>query len=49
MPLPKLVPGSQQVNLQETAFSVDALGRCVCSTNVLQAALSMTIHRTIGA
>jgi len=32
MPLPKLVAGSPQVPVQDTAFSIDALGRFVCST-----------------
>ena len=32
MPLPKLVPADEQVLVQETAFSVDALARHVCST-----------------
>ena len=32
MPLPKLNPGSSQVDFQHTAFSIDALGRFVCST-----------------
>lgn len=32
MPLPQLLPGMPQVDVQETAFSVDALGRYVCST-----------------
>jgi hypothetical protein len=32
MALPKLVPTNQPVNLQDTAFSVDALGRFICST-----------------
>ena len=32
MPLPQLFPGAPQVDVQQTAFSVDALGRYVCST-----------------
>lgn len=32
MPLPQLVPTGPQVNLQDTSFSVDALGRFLCST-----------------
>jgi hypothetical protein len=32
MPLPKLIPGGQQVQVQETSFSVDVMGRHVCST-----------------
>ena len=32
MPLPQLFPGFPQVDVQQTAFSVDALGRYVCST-----------------
>ena len=32
MPLPKLIPTADQVPVQETAFSVDALGRHLCST-----------------
>lgn len=32
MPLPKLVPIDQLVSVQETRFSVDALGRFLCST-----------------
>jgi choline dehydrogenase-like flavoprotein len=32
MPLPKLVPTATDVLVQETAFSVDVLGRHVCST-----------------
>jgi choline dehydrogenase-like flavoprotein len=32
MPLPKLVPIDQPVSVQETRFSVDALGRFLCST-----------------
>lgn len=32
MPLPQLVPGHQQVDVQHTAFTVDALGRHLCST-----------------
>jgi hypothetical protein len=32
MPLPVLVPGPMPVPVQETTFSIDALGRFVCST-----------------
>lgn len=32
MPLPKLVPAIPQVQVQETSFSIDALGRFICST-----------------
>ena len=32
MPLPRLVPGSAQVDVQETSLALDALGRYVCST-----------------
>ena len=32
MALPQLVPGPRSVDLQETAFSVDAVGRFLCST-----------------
>jgi hypothetical protein len=32
MPLPQLFPGLPQVDVQLTAFSVDAVGRYVCST-----------------
>ena len=32
MPLPRLLPGVQQVQVQETAFTTDALGRFTCST-----------------
>jgi hypothetical protein len=32
MALPKLVPGAQQVQVQDTTFSTDALGRHLCST-----------------
>ena len=32
MALPDLIPASGQVNVQQTTFSVDALGRYVCST-----------------
>ena len=32
MPLPNLVPASGQVPVQNTTFSVDALGRYICST-----------------
>jgi choline dehydrogenase-like flavoprotein len=32
MPLPVLNPGASTVNFQNTSFSIDALGRLVCST-----------------
>ena len=32
MPLPQLFPGFPQVDVQQTAFSLDAVGRYVCST-----------------
>jgi hypothetical protein len=32
MALPKLVPATQQVQVQDTTFSTDALGRHICST-----------------
>ena len=32
MPLPRLLPAPQQVQVQETAFTTDALGRFICST-----------------
>ena len=32
MPLPNLIPAGGQVQVQNTTFSVDALGRFVCST-----------------
>src|SRR5688572_27563416 len=32
MPLPNLIPASGQVQVQNTTFAVDALGRYVCST-----------------
>lgn len=32
MPLPSLVPASGQVQVQNTTFSIDALGRYICST-----------------
>lgn len=32
MPLPELQPTAQQVAVQDTAFTTDALGRYVCST-----------------
>jgi choline dehydrogenase-like flavoprotein len=32
MPLPSLVPASPPVAVQDTSFSIDALGRLVCST-----------------
>jgi hypothetical protein len=32
MALPKLVPADQQVQVQDTTFSIDALGRFICST-----------------
>jgi choline dehydrogenase-like flavoprotein len=32
MALPKLVPAAQQVQVQDTTFSTDALGRYLCST-----------------
>jgi len=32
MPLPRLVPAGDQVQVQETTFSVDVFGRHVCST-----------------
>ena len=32
MPLPQLFPGVPQVDVQQTAFSIDGLGRYVCST-----------------
>jgi hypothetical protein len=32
MALPKLVPTAQQVQVQDTSFSTDVLGRHVCST-----------------
>ena len=32
MPLPQLFPGFPHVDVQQTAFSVDALGRYTCST-----------------
>jgi hypothetical protein len=32
MALPKLIPAGEQVQVQHTSFSVDALGRFVCST-----------------
>lgn len=32
MPLPRLVPAEQHVQVQETAFSIDVMGRHVCST-----------------
>src|SRR3954464_9830685 len=32
MPLPVLVPGTMPVPVQQTTFSIDALGRFVCST-----------------
>lgn len=32
MALPNLIPGGGQVNVQNTTFSIDALGRYVCST-----------------
>lgn len=32
MPLPALVPGASVVDFQSTTFSIDALGRLVCST-----------------
>jgi hypothetical protein len=32
MPLPNLIPAGGQVQVQNTTFAVDALGRYVCST-----------------
>jgi choline dehydrogenase-like flavoprotein len=32
MPLPNLVPATGQVDVQNTTFSIDALGRYICST-----------------
>jgi choline dehydrogenase-like flavoprotein len=32
VPLPRLLPAPQQVQVQETAFTTDALGRFICST-----------------
>lgn len=32
MPLPTLIPADPQVQVQQTSFSVDALGRHICST-----------------
>ncbi|MGH8906367.1 MAG: GMC oxidoreductase [Egibacteraceae bacterium] len=32
MALPKLIPANQQVQVQDTTFSIDALGRFICST-----------------
>src|SRR4051794_9289191 len=32
MVLPRLIPGAEQVQVQDTAFTSDALGRFVCST-----------------
>lgn len=32
MPLPQLFPGFPEVDVQQTAFAVDALGRYICST-----------------
>jgi hypothetical protein len=32
MPLPELVVGTVPVPVQQTTFSIDALGRFVCST-----------------
>jgi choline dehydrogenase-like flavoprotein len=32
MALPKLLPAAQQVQVQDTAFTTDALGRYICST-----------------
>jgi choline dehydrogenase-like flavoprotein len=32
MPLPQLFPGLPQVDVQQTAFSLDAMGRYICST-----------------
>ncbi len=32
MALPKLVPAAEQVQVQDTSFSTDVLGRHVCST-----------------
>ena len=32
MPIPQLVPSSNNVTFQNTTFSIDALGRLVCNT-----------------
>ena len=32
MPLPRLVPAAEQVDVQQTAFSTDAVGRFVCNS-----------------
>jgi hypothetical protein len=32
VPLPRLLPAPQQVQVQETAFTTDALSRFICST-----------------
>jgi hypothetical protein len=32
MTLPRLFPAAEQVEVQETAFTTDALGRFLCST-----------------
>jgi len=32
MPLPNLIPAGGPVNVQSTTFSIDALGRYLCST-----------------